>query len=78
MIKLAKPSTTVVMPDAMPTLNSEAAEQSSNKVIASVVTGDLPAREVKNVRGTREDLIKGLENDGALKRSAVLTVMVSR
>jgi len=47
-IKSAKPSTpTVTMPATMPTLNSEAADQSSNKVVAGVVTGDLPVSEAK-------------------------------
>mmetsp|Transcript_2667 Transcript_2667/g.6139 ORF Transcript_2667/g.6139 Transcript_2667/m.6139 type:complete len:208 (-) Transcript_2667:2-625(-) len=47
-IKSAKPSKpAVAMPAAMPILNSEAADQSSNKVVADVVTGDLPESEAK-------------------------------
>ena len=47
-IKSAKPSTpAVAMPAAMPTLNSKAVDQSSNKVVAGVVTGDLPESEAK-------------------------------
>ncbi|EJK52264.1 hypothetical protein THAOC_28487 [Thalassiosira oceanica] len=45
-IKSAKPSTpAVAMPAALPTLGSEAADRSSNKVVAGVVTGDLPESE---------------------------------
>ena len=47
-IKSAKQSqsaSTVVMPAAMPTLNSEASDHSPNKVIAGAVTGDLPESE---------------------------------
>ena len=47
-IKSAKASApAVAMPSAMPTLNSEAIDQSSNKVVADVVTGDLPESEAK-------------------------------
>jgi len=47
-IKSAKPSTpAVAMPAALPTLGSEAADRSSNKVVADVVTGDLPESEAK-------------------------------
>ena len=42
------------MPAAMPTLNSKAVDQSSNKVVAGVVTGDLPVSEAKErKRGER-------------------------
>mmetsp|Transcript_2668 Transcript_2668/g.6141 ORF Transcript_2668/g.6141 Transcript_2668/m.6141 type:complete len:110 (-) Transcript_2668:16-345(-) len=50
-IKSAKPSTpAVVMPASMPSLNSEAADQSSNKVVAGVVTGDLLESEATERR----------------------------
>ena len=54
-IKSAKPSTpAVAMPASMPTLNSAAADQSSNKVVAGVVTGDLPESEAtERKRGER-------------------------
>jgi len=54
-IKSAKPSTpAVAMPASMPSLNSEAADQSSNKVVAGVVTGDLPESEAtERKRGER-------------------------
>ena len=60
-IKSAKPTTsTVAMPPAMPTLDSEAADQSSNKVIAGVVTGDLPESEAKQrKRGQRGPDVNG-------------------
>ena len=62
MIKSAKPSApTVVMPAAMPTLNSEAANHSPNKVIAGVLTGDLPESEAikQRKRGQRGPDVNG-------------------
>jgi len=61
MIKSAKPSTpAVAMPAAMPILNSEAADQSSNKVVAGVVTGDLPESEATE----RKKGERGADNKG--------------
>mmetsp|Transcript_33237 Transcript_33237/g.75207 ORF Transcript_33237/g.75207 Transcript_33237/m.75207 type:complete len:158 (+) Transcript_33237:136-609(+) len=62
-IKSAKPSTpAVAMPASMPTLNSEAADQSSNKVVAGVVTGDLPESEATERKRVRGGVIEGLES----------------
>jgi len=62
-IKSAKPSTpAVAMPAGMPTLNSKAADQSSNKVVVGVVTGDLPKSEAKEQDRVRGALIKSLES----------------
>ena len=59
-----------VMPDAMPTLNSEDAEHSLIKIVACSRQVILLRVRQKNGSLARDDLKKGLENGGTLKRNA--------